>query len=130
MHYIFLMLILVIPSVDAQMIKLDCKTKKTFDGEDYGVKGDPNTDIRQAFEVNIDMRYVKADMQERDYRNLVLGPTIIVMEHTEGPGSDGKTRTNTTEINRETLAVKTALALDNRHVKEGKGSCRLLAKQS
>ena len=130
MHYIFLMLILVIPSVDAQIVKLDCKTKKTFDGEDYGVKGDPKTDTRQAFEVNIDMRYVKADMQERDYRNLVLGPTIIVMEHTEGPGSDGKTRTNTTEINRETLAVKTALALDNRPFKEWKGSCRLLSKQS
>ena len=126
MHYIILMLLLTIPSVSAQTVKLDCKTKRSFDAEDYGVKGDPKTDINQAFQVNIDMRYSKADMQERDYRDIVLGPTLIVMEHVEGPGSDGKTRTNTTEINRETLAVKTAMALDNRPFKEWTGSCRLL----
>ena len=128
MQHIILMLLLVIPSVNAQTVKLDCTTKRSFDAEDYGVKGDLKTDLKQAFLVNIDMRYVKADMQDRDYRNIVLGPTLIVMEHIEGPGSDGKTRTNTTEIHRETLAVKTALALDSRPFKEWTGTCRILSR--
>ena len=123
---LMLSLVLLIPSINAQTVKLDCTTTKRFDAEDYGVKGDPKTDVKQAFKVNIDMRYVKADMQERNYRNIVLGPTLIVMEHIEGPGSDGKTRTNTTEIHRETLAVTTALAVDSRPFKEWTGTCRIL----
>ena len=48
MRYIILMLLLTIPSVNAQTVKLDCKTQRSFDAEDYGVKGDPKTDTKQA----------------------------------------------------------------------------------
>ena len=129
MHYLFFLLLLAPSLVESQSVKLDCKTKRTFDGEEYGIKGDPNKDVSQAFQVDIDMGYARAQMQERGYRDVVLGPTFIVMENTTGPGSDGKTRTNTTEINRETLAVKTLLGLDQRPFKEWNGSCIILSKE-
>ncbi len=129
MHYLFFLLLLAPSLVESQSVKLDCKTKRTFDGEEYGIKGDPNKDVSQAFQVDIDMGYARAQMQERDYRDVVLGPTFIVMENTTGPASDGKTRTNTTEINRETLAVKTLLGLDQRPFKEWNGSCSILSKE-
>ena len=73
------------------------------------------------------MDYAKASMQGRTYRDVVLSPTVVMMEHVEGPGSDGKIYLNTTEVDRDTLKVSTALFMDNREYKRWSGACALVA---
>ncbi len=107
-------------------VELECTTERSFDAEDYGVTGDKSIDEKQSFELSIDMVFAKAAMQDRDYRDVVLSPTVIMMEHIVGPGSDGKIYKNTTKVQRDTLAVETALFLDNRPHKKWEGDCRLV----
>ncbi len=130
MRFILLALSLVLatPQTLAKTVELECRTKRNFDGEDYGVTGDNSTDRAQAFLLTIDMNYAKAMMQKRDYRDVVLSPTVIMMKHIDGPGSDGKIRTYTTEIQRDTLEVKTALLQDKRLFKGWAGKCNLTKK--
>ena len=128
MRFVLLICVLIAPLGFSKTVELECRTEKHFDGEDYGGTGDKNVDRAQTFSLNIDMDYAKAVMQERDYRDIVLSPTVIIMEHTEGPGSDGKTYTNTTELKRDTLKVKTALFQDKRRFKEWQGECKLRKK--
>ena len=125
MRFLLLMWLLIAAQAFATTVELECRTERNFDGEDYGVNGDNNVDRVQAFVLTIDMIYAKAAMQQREYRDIVLSPTVIMMEHTEGPGSDGKTYVNTTEIKRDTLEVKTALFQDKRRFKEWQGTCNL-----
>ena len=124
----FLMSLLIAPQVFSKTVELECRTERNFDGEEYGVNGDKNIDRAQAFVLTINMDYAKAAMQQRDYRDVVLSPTVIMMKHTQGPGSDGKTYVNTTEITRDTLEVKTALFQDKRRVKQWEGKCDLAKK--
>ena len=107
-------------------VELKCTTERSFDAEDYGVTGDPSIDEKQSFILTIDMEFAKAGMQERDYRDVVLSPTVIMMEHIEGPGSDGKIYKNTTHVQRDTLAVETELFMDNRPYKKWEGDCQLV----
>ena len=107
-------------------VELKCITERSFDAEDYGVTGDSTIDEKQSFTLSIDMEFAKAAMQERDYRDIVLSPTVIMMEHIEGPGSDGKIYKNTTQVQRDTLAVETELFVDNRPHKKWDGNCLLV----
>ncbi len=107
-------------------VELKCITERSFDAEDYGVTGDSTIDEKQSFTLSIDMEFAKAAMQERDYRDIVLSPTVIMMEHIEGPASDGKIYKNTTKVQRDTLAVETELFVDNRPHKKWEGDCQLL----
>ena len=127
MRYLFIALCVFSAHVGAKTAELECQTERTFDAEDYGVTGDPSGDNFQSFNLSIDMEYAKAAMQGRTYRDVVLSPTVVMMEHVEGPGSDGKIYLNTTEVDRDTLKVSTALFMDNREYKRWSGACALVA---